>query len=116
MTVSLYCHVIYKLKTAYEMRISDWSSDVCTSGLSPFHAGGERVPGGQDSRFSMIGSRSAPVSTAARAAIQPSLKAASSLSAAFSEYVFQAFARTSCRFRLRSWTVWYSGFQIPASL
>src|SRR3546814_4921538 len=31
------CHVIYffffKQKTAYEMRISDWSSDVCSSDL-----------------------------------------------------------------------------------
>src|SRR3546814_2589588 len=30
------CHVrffVFKQKTAYEMRISDWSSDVCSSGL-----------------------------------------------------------------------------------
>src|SRR3546814_9304119 len=28
----------FKQKTAYEMRISDWSSDVCSSDLSPmFH-------------------------------------------------------------------------------
>src|SRR3546814_13561293 len=26
----------FKLKTAYEMRISDWSSDVCSSDLGPF--------------------------------------------------------------------------------
>src|SRR3546814_2328875 len=26
----------FKQKTAYEMRISDWSSDVCSSDLSPF--------------------------------------------------------------------------------
>src|SRR3546814_1584323 len=30
----------FKQKTAYEMRISDWSSDVCSSDLS-----GTRVPG-----------------------------------------------------------------------
>src|SRR3546814_5792516 len=29
----------FKQKTAYEMRISDWSSDVCSSDL-PEHAGG----------------------------------------------------------------------------
>src|SRR3546814_2941625 len=30
----------YKQKTAYEMRISDWSSDVCSSDLAdPGHAG-----------------------------------------------------------------------------
>src|SRR3546814_4247615 len=27
------CIVFFKLKTAYEMRISDWSSDVCSSDL-----------------------------------------------------------------------------------
>src|SRR3546814_11655228 len=30
----------FKQKTAYEMRISDWSSDVCSSDLSP-----ARIPG-----------------------------------------------------------------------
>src|SRR3546814_18743330 len=28
-----YCVVFFKQKTAYEMRISDWSSDVCSSDL-----------------------------------------------------------------------------------
>src|SRR3546814_6901425 len=28
------CVVFFKQKTAYEMRISDWSSDVCSSDLS----------------------------------------------------------------------------------
>src|SRR3546814_5911926 len=27
----------FKQKTAYEMRISDWSSDVCSSDLMPLH-------------------------------------------------------------------------------
>src|SRR3546814_1519635 len=40
----------FKQKTAYEMRISDWSSDVCSSDLTvdyqeKFYAGG-RIPGG----------------------------------------------------------------------
>src|SRR3546814_5020034 len=35
----MYCHCLYvffffKQKTAYELRISDWSSDVCSSDLS----------------------------------------------------------------------------------
>src|SRR3546814_2319690 len=34
----LYCFFFFKQKTAYEMRISDWSSDVCSSDL--FHARG----------------------------------------------------------------------------
>src|SRR3546814_1582037 len=37
----------FKQKTAYEMRISDWSSDVCSSDLAKarrFAAGGHRRP------------------------------------------------------------------------
>src|SRR3546814_11227457 len=35
------CVLLFKQKTAYEMRISDWSSDVCSSDLHPvlFQAG-----------------------------------------------------------------------------
>src|SRR3546814_3504482 len=33
---------LFKQKTAYEMRISDWSSDVCSSDLTT--VGGRRVP------------------------------------------------------------------------
>src|SRR3546814_11487600 len=31
----LVCFFFFKQKTAYEMRISDWSSDVCSSDLQP---------------------------------------------------------------------------------
>src|SRR3546814_8373062 len=31
----VYCVFFFKQKTAYEMRISDWSSDVCSSDLVP---------------------------------------------------------------------------------
>src|SRR3546814_3744977 len=34
-TVSLFYFFFFKQKTAYEMRISDWSSDVCSSDLAP---------------------------------------------------------------------------------
>src|SRR3546814_4664661 len=30
----MYCVFFFKQKTAYEMRISDWSSDVCSSDLT----------------------------------------------------------------------------------
>src|SRR3546814_8485937 len=33
----------FKQKTAYEMRISDWSSDVCSSDLGNIEAGGLRI-------------------------------------------------------------------------
>src|SRR3546814_13392948 len=39
MFVLLFVFFFFKQKTAYEMRISDWSSDVCSSDLSPhWHA------------------------------------------------------------------------------
>src|SRR3546814_7676056 len=31
----MFCFFFFKQKTAYEMRISDWSSDVCSSDLLP---------------------------------------------------------------------------------
>src|SRR3546814_11283386 len=34
MCVCLICFFFFKQKTAYEMRISDWSSDVCSSDLT----------------------------------------------------------------------------------
>src|SRR3546814_4751454 len=32
--ISVFCFFLFKQKTAYDMRISDWSSDVCSSDLS----------------------------------------------------------------------------------
>src|SRR3546814_7066445 len=40
--VCLFSFFFFKQKTAYEMRISDWSSDVCSSDLAP----GGHVRGG----------------------------------------------------------------------
>src|SRR3546814_1843577 len=37
--------VFFKQKTAYEMRISDWSSDVCSSDLFSLFNNGAYVPG-----------------------------------------------------------------------
>src|SRR3546814_13808441 len=37
------CFFFFKQKTAYDMRISDWSSDVCSSDLQE---GGQRAPAG----------------------------------------------------------------------
>src|SRR3546814_21058587 len=36
----IFCVFFFKQKTAYEMRISDWSSDVCSSDLSDSYCGG----------------------------------------------------------------------------
>src|SRR3546814_6081621 len=44
----LTCHVFFffKQKTAYEMRISDWSSDVCSSDLFSRRTGIEAIEAG----------------------------------------------------------------------
>src|SRR3546814_8770184 len=39
------CFVFLKQKTSYEMRISDWSSDVCSSDLAAFFGRGGYVAG-----------------------------------------------------------------------
>src|SRR3546814_20030470 len=36
------CLFFFKQKTAYEMRISDWSSDVCSSDLDVYDTGNEQ--------------------------------------------------------------------------
>src|SRR3546814_2126925 len=38
-----YCFFFFKQKTAYEMRISDWSSDVCSSDLLALRPGFEKM-------------------------------------------------------------------------
>src|SRR3546814_6889657 len=50
----------FKQKTAYEMRISDWSSDVCSSDLAPRRRGQQRLHaleavGGVDSGLAQRG-------------------------------------------------------------
>src|SRR3546814_4308333 len=38
--VTAWCLFFFKQKSAYELRISDWSSDVCSSDLIPYtHSG-----------------------------------------------------------------------------
>src|SRR3546814_7950783 len=39
------CFFFFKQKTAYEMRISDWSSDVCSSDLGPDGGAGIEIEG-----------------------------------------------------------------------
>src|SRR3546814_20438186 len=46
--VVCWCSVLFfKPKTSYEMRISDWSSDVCSSDLTPVMIGEGPVAAGQ---------------------------------------------------------------------
>src|SRR3546814_5342486 len=46
-SVTVFIYFLFKQKTAYEMRISDWSSDVCSSDLSQ-SASAQSRPLGQD--------------------------------------------------------------------
>src|SRR3546814_6738927 len=60
----------FKQKTAYEMRISDWSSDVCSSDLEPRSSSGELVRHRGDGRGAAHG-QSAAVRRTARLYRQP---------------------------------------------
>src|SRR3546814_2066278 len=55
--VCFFCFFFFKQKTAYEMRISDWSSDVCSSDLRcpPWSARGCRELGKPRSRPASAG-------------------------------------------------------------
>src|SRR3546814_6714595 len=56
--IVLYFFFFFKQNTAYEMRISDWSSDVCSSDLPP-RAGpprGADIPGAADPGGSSLSS------------------------------------------------------------
>src|SRR3546814_3215523 len=53
------CFFFFKQKTAYEMRISDWSSDVCSSdllaGIEPSARGSALAPGAVPVAAAVIG-------------------------------------------------------------
>src|SRR3546814_10719001 len=46
----LFCFFFFKQKTAYEMRISDWSSDVCSSDLARASGSDDRLFGFEQGR------------------------------------------------------------------
>src|SRR3546814_1132787 len=54
----------FKQKTAYEMRISDWSSDVCSSDL--LDLGRPRVTSGGNGRKKLLAFRRPDIAPAAR--------------------------------------------------
>src|SRR3546814_2513582 len=64
--VVLMLFFFFKQKTAYEMRISDWSSDVCSSDL-PLSS-----PASEDSGARVATSTDLPASRNRRAAMNPS--------------------------------------------
>src|SRR3546814_3359684 len=61
MMLSVYCLLFifffFKQKTAYEMRISDWSSDVCSSDLA---AGASARQSSEPYRITVDGDRTRP--------------------------------------------------------
>src|SRR3546814_7684941 len=51
----VFCFFFFKQKTAYEMRISDWSSDVCSSDLESGRADTWRAGGLSGLRTALVG-------------------------------------------------------------
>src|SRR3546814_5297098 len=49
-----FCFFFFKQKTAYEMRISDWSSDVCSSDLDPGMVRARKVIDGRDGDYLLL--------------------------------------------------------------
>src|SRR3546814_6856133 len=66
--ISLYCFFFFKQKTAYDMRISDWSSDVCSSDLAE---GAALALAGSDSRLVVAKRKSKRATCAIAQAPQP---------------------------------------------
>src|SRR3546814_17795555 len=56
LTLCFMIFFFFKQKTAYEMRISDWSSDLCSSDLAPHlgHDGLARQHGGGEARVERV--------------------------------------------------------------
>src|SRR3546814_7589448 len=61
----------FKQKTAYEMRISDWSSDVCSSDLAAFAVAVVQAQGVQAFAQSLQGQRRDHVEAAATPFVRP---------------------------------------------
>src|SRR3546814_7523014 len=86
----VFCLVVFKQKTAYEMRIGDWSSDVCSSDLPPLGAHGA-VEGAWFGRVRLLHQSRQPQGR--RAGCEPAGRAAVSLEVA-------EIGRASCRARV----------------
>src|SRR3546814_15076450 len=62
----VFCFFFFKQKTAYEMRISDWSSDVCSSDLWSVAASYGQRSDGRDDMFMLEVGIELPLFTANR--------------------------------------------------
>src|SRR3546814_9623534 len=60
LSMCIICFFFFKQKTAYEMRISDWSSDVCSSDLLPALSGLARHYAVSDRWFSSVPTQTNP--------------------------------------------------------
>src|SRR3546814_9323959 len=70
MYILLDCFFFFKQKTAYEMRISDWSSDVCSSDLQGLLAEHE-LPARQGAAGKAVGERQGALESLALRGEQP---------------------------------------------
>src|SRR3546814_5690241 len=85
------CFFFFKQKTAYEMRISDWSSDVCSSDLN--HEANENRIIGEHSE------RDIPLDQVPRAAMNAARAQLASISKA-EQVTRKEIGRASCRERV----------------
>src|SRR3546814_18280977 len=100
MSVGLLLFFFFKQKTAYEMRISDWSSDVCSSDLRPVHRPRNFT---SSSRGTVTSTRPVDSENSAAAASTPSRSMIS---------VSHKIGRASCRERVLSVRVDLGGRRI----
>src|SRR3546814_1428581 len=95
----LLCFFLFKQKTAYEMRISDWSSDVCSSDLPRLLE--QRAPAGEGEimprKFVRSHARGALASAAVAALLTVSAGTAGAQDA---KEFYDEIGRASCRERV----------------
>src|SRR3546814_1092640 len=94
------CFFFFKQKTAYEMRISDWSSDVCSSDLAVASAGFEVDTANDDRNVIIAKPRSPSKSYADLSAEAAVLMAKAGEAVQWAGPVVRKIGRASCRERV----------------
>src|SRR3546814_1837325 len=103
MLLLFHCFFFFKQKTAYEMRISDWSSDVCSSDLIPFDEIGQNLNSTLKSADSLLKQLDGEVAPDARKMIEEAraaIDAANQNMLASGSPLQRKIGRASCRERV----------------
>src|SRR3546814_8987936 len=111
-SVSFYVFFFFKQKTAYEMRISDWSSDVCSSdlqrdpartGIEPDRAGhqfGRGIAAGAADKRAQTGDKLFGLERLGEVIVRPGIKPGDLVGPAVARGQDQQIGRASCRARV----------------